>query len=86
MTVYYLFVVLKRTRLFEKAHAVFDQGRGFERGEGTEFAIPLMAFFNIHVTDIFTIYRHFTCRGTVGLWPFIDKKYNVQCSPSTALI
>ena len=24
--------VLKRTRLFKKAHSVFDQGRGFERG------------------------------------------------------
>ena len=36
--------VLKRTRLFKKAHAVFDQGSGFERGEGREFAIPLMAF------------------------------------------
>ena len=23
---------------------MFDQGRGFERGEGREFAIPLMAF------------------------------------------
>ena len=32
---------------------MFDQGRGFERGEGKEFAIPLMAFFNIHI-DIFT--------------------------------
>ena len=48
--------VLKNTRLFKKAHAVFDQGRGFERGEGREFAIPLMAFFNIHVKDIFTTY------------------------------
>ena len=37
--------VLKRTRLFKKAHAVFDQGRGFESGEGREFAFPLMAFF-----------------------------------------
>ena len=37
--------VLKCTRLFKKAHAVFDQGRGFERGgEGREVAIPLMAF------------------------------------------
>ena len=33
---------------------MFDQGRGFELGEGSEFAIPLMAFFNIHVIDIFT--------------------------------
>ena len=36
--------VLKRTRLFKKAHAMFDQGMGFEREEGREFAIPLMAF------------------------------------------
>ena len=36
---------------------MLDQGRGFERGEGREFAIPLMAvFFNIHVIDIFTTY------------------------------
>ena len=35
---------------------MFDQGRGFERGEGREFAIPLMAFFNIHVIDILTTY------------------------------
>ena len=57
--------------LFKKAHAVFNQGRGFERGEGKEFAIPLMTFLNIHVIDIFTIYRHFTRRGTLGLRPFI---------------
>ena len=25
---------------------MFDQGRGFERGEGREFDIPLMAFFS----------------------------------------
>ena len=37
--------VLKHTRLFKKAHAVFDQGRGFERGRGGNFTIPLMAFF-----------------------------------------
>ena len=37
---------------------MFDQGGGggCERGEGREFAIPLMAFFNIHVIDIFTTY------------------------------
>ena len=28
------------------AHAVFDQGRGFERGEGREFVISSMAFFS----------------------------------------
>ena len=48
--------VLKRTRLFKQAYAVFDQGRGLERGEGREFAISLMAVFNIHVIDIFTTY------------------------------
>ena len=32
---------------------MFDQGRGFKRGKEREFAIPLMAFFNIHVIDIF---------------------------------
>ena len=31
---------------------MFDQGRGFERGEGREFVIPLWHFFNIHVIDI----------------------------------
>ena len=35
---------------------MFDQGRGFERGERREFVIPLMAFFNIRVIDIFTTY------------------------------
>ena len=37
---------------------MFDQGRGFERGKGGggEFAIPLIAFINIHVIDIFTTY------------------------------
>ena len=35
---------------------MFDQGRGFERVEGREFAMPLIAFFNIHVVDIFTTY------------------------------
>ena len=39
---------------FKKAHAVFDQGRGFEKGEGRQFAISLMAFVNIHIIDIFT--------------------------------
>ena len=29
-----LICVLKCTRLFKKAHAAFDQGRGFERGRG----------------------------------------------------
>ena len=31
---------------------MFDQGRGFERGRGGNFTIPLMTFFNIHVIDI----------------------------------
>ena len=44
-------------------------------GEGWEFDIPLMAFFNIHVIDIFTTYGHFTRRGTLGLWPFILNVY-----------
>ena len=44
---------------------MLDQGRGFwgrggggggGGGGGREFAIPLMAFFNIHVIDIFTTY------------------------------
>ena len=41
-------------RAFKKAHAAFDQGRGFERGEGREFAISSDGIFNIHVIDIFT--------------------------------
>ena len=31
-------------------------GGGGGVGEGGEFAIPLMALFNIHVVDIFTLY------------------------------
>ena len=42
---------------FKKAHAAFDQGRGFEEGGGGgNLPSPLMAFFNIHVIDIFTTY------------------------------
>ena len=48
--------VLQCTRLFKEAHAAFDQGRGFERGRGGNLPSPLMAFFNIHVIDIFTTY------------------------------
>ena len=36
---------------------MFDQGMGFETGEGREFVIPFDGiFFNIHVIDIFTTY------------------------------
>ena len=38
------------------AHAAFDQGRGFELGDGRDFAISSYGIFNIHVIDIFTIY------------------------------
>ena len=59
--------VLKRTMLlFNKAHAVFDQGRGFERGEGREFVIPLMAFFNIRYRHIHHILTFHTSGDT---WP-----------------
>ena len=37
---------------------MFDQGRGFERGEGRKFAIPLMA--SPH-TDISHIGGHLAC-------------------------
>ena len=37
--------VLKCIRHFIKAHAVFDQGRGFERGKGREFAISSDGIF-----------------------------------------
>ena len=37
--------VLKCTRLFKKAHAAFDQGRAFERGERREFAISSDGIF-----------------------------------------
>ena len=37
--------VLKCTWLFKKAHAAFDQGRGFERGEGRDFAISSDSIF-----------------------------------------
>ena len=47
--------VLKCTRLFKKAHAVFDQWRGFERG-GEGSCHPPDGIFNIHVIDIFTTY------------------------------
>ena len=48
--------VLQCTRLFKKAHAAFDQGRGFERGKGGEFAISSDGIFNLHVIDLFTTY------------------------------
>ena len=44
------------------AHAVVDQGRGFEDlrggggGGGGNLSSSLMAFFNMHVIDIFTTY------------------------------
>ena len=36
--------------------AVFDQGRGFERGGGERNCHPFDGIFNIHVIDIFTTY------------------------------
>ena len=50
---------------------MFDQGRGFERGEGREFVIPLIAFFNIHIIDIFTTY-----------WLCAFNEYNTGCKHS----
>ena len=43
---------------FKEAHAAFDQGRGFEdlSGEGGDFVIFSVVFFNIHVIDMFTTY------------------------------
>ena len=76
---------LKCIGIFKKAHAAFDQGRGFEdlRGElgggGGNLSSSLMAFFNLHVIDIFTTYWHFTRRGTLGLRPFIE---TIQPSPT----
>ena len=46
---------------------MFDQGRGFERGEGREFAIPLMAFLTYMLktysphTDISHVEGHLAC-------------------------
>ena len=69
----------------KKAHAAFDQGRGFERGRGGNLPSPLMAFFNIHIIDIFTTYWHFTCRGTLDLRPFIAESLHLYFCRHKAL-
>ena len=47
---------------------MFDQGMGFETGEGREFVIPLMAFFLTYMlliysphTDISHVGGHLSC-------------------------
>ena len=42
---------------------MFDQGRGFERGEGKEFVIPLMAFF---LTNMLSTYSPHTDISHIG--------------------
>ena len=56
MTVYSLYVFAVHQAFLKKAHAAFDQGRGFERGRGGNLPSPPMALFSIHVIDIFTTY------------------------------
>ena len=48
--------VLKRTKLFKRAMLCLIRGEALKGGRGGNISSSLMAFFNIHVIDIFTTY------------------------------
>ena len=49
---------------------MFDQGRGFERGEGRDFAIPLTAFLTYIYILIYRHIHHILTFHTSGdTWP-----------------
>ena len=59
-----------------KVHAALDRGGALRGGRVGNLPSLLVAFFNIHVIDIFTTYCHFKRRETLGLRPFVTYFHN----------